>query len=78
MRMIKREVEIILTTEEIAKAFIGMGSDDQAKFFNICAEEIKTWDAGLEFQMQYVTDDKILTKEGRDVMRVIGEYATPY
>lgn len=64
-----------ITPEIIAEVFAGMKSDEQARFFNRIDEVTAGWDGSFAMQLQYVTDDTGLTKGGRDVMRVIGEYS---
>lgn len=65
-----------ITPELIAELFAGLGSDDQARFFNHIDKVASTWsNGGLPFQLQWVTDDDGLTLAGRRVMQYIGEYS---
>jgi hypothetical protein len=68
-------LDLTPTPEELAFEFSHMGDGDQAAFFNELARLTALWDHPLCFQLQYVTDSKILTAAGRGVMRMIGEYA---
>lgn len=76
--MISRElnfnVDIDLTTKELALAFCNMTADDQVSFFNEVAVITSKWDAPFVFQLQFIIDDANLTPEGRRVMEKIGEY----
>ena len=68
--------EIELTPEEIADIFSNMSSIEQAKFFNRLAKLVKEWSThagGFNMQMEWVRREKELTKEGRDIMKIIGE-----
>ncbi|UUO12721.1 hypothetical protein M6D76_08605 [Alcaligenes faecalis] len=71
---IKRSVEIDVdpTPEELASCFWELGSFDQAKFFNHLG---RIASHNLPMQMQCVTDDNVLTSEGRYAMRRIGDYS---
>lgn len=66
------EVEVDPTPQELAELFWKLGSIEQAEFFNKLGEI-----AGhhLPFQMQYVTDDDVLTTDGRYAMSIIGIYS---
>ena len=70
---IKREMEISIhpTPEELAGVFWGMGSDQQAEFFNHLYEITNN---RLCFQLQAVTDEPGLNANGRYAMILIGEY----
>lgn len=72
---IQKRIEFELFPHELAKAFCSMDSYEQAKFFNHVAELVEQWDRGFCFQLQAITDETILTDQGRSVMRNIGEYA---
>ena len=53
-----------------------MSSIEQAKFFNRLAKLVKEWSThagGFNMQMEWVRREKELTKEGRDIMKIIGE-----
>lgn len=64
-----------VSPEEVAKMFCEMDSEDQAKFFNAIAKEVKSWKYDFVFQLQHISDESCLTPEARTVMREIGEYA---
>ena len=71
---ISRTVSIVPTVEELAKILTHLGSDDQAKLFSLMAEYATF---SVPMQLQYVTDDTALTKDGRHLMSLIGAYAFP-
>lgn len=71
----KREIDISVTPEEVALQFTEWGSDEQARFLNAVAQLVKLWDRPFCFQLQYLTDEKGLTREARSVMQQIGEYS---
>jgi len=43
-------------------------------FFNEVARIVENWDRPFPFQLEALRQEKCLTREGREVMRVIGEY----
>jgi hypothetical protein len=69
-----RSVEISVgpTIEELAKAIIYLDSDEQAELISKMAELA---DFSVPMQLQYVTDDPGLTRRGRALMRLIGDYS---
>jgi hypothetical protein len=69
-----RSVEISVgpTIEELAKAIIHLGSDEQAELISKMAELA---DFNVPMQLQYVTDDPGLTRQGRALMQLIGDYS---
>ena len=69
-----RSVEISVgpTIEELAKAIIHLGSDEQAELISKMA---KLADFNVPMQLQYVTDDPGLTRQGRALMQLIGDYS---
>lgn len=65
-----------VTPEMVAELFAGMGSDEQALFFNHVASIASTWDGmGFPMQLQFITEDDGLSLAGRRVMQEIGEYS---
>lgn len=64
-----------VTPEIVAEIFAGMGSDEQARFFNRVSEVASVWGGGFPMQLQLVTDDDGLTLGGRRVMQHIGDYS---
>jgi hypothetical protein len=72
-----RSVEISVgpTIEELAKAIIDLGSDEQAELISKMAELAVKTDFSVPMQLQYVTDDPGLTRQGRALMRLIGNYS---
>jgi hypothetical protein len=75
MKRITREIDLVITPEEAAMAFIYMDDEEQAIFLNVCAEESKSFKNGLEFQISSISGNPILTKNARFLMKVIGEYS---
>tara|TARA_R110002096_G_scaffold399999_1_gene596505 strand:- start:25 stop:276 length:252 start_codon:yes stop_codon:yes gene_type:complete len=75
---IKRNIDInlVLTPQEIAFGFCNLHSDSQAEFFNEVAKITKTWSSHFVFQLQGITDEDCLTKDGRKIMSEIGEYSS--
>lgn len=71
------EVDVKPTPEELAEAWWEMDGDKQALFFNRLHDISLDEKCKLPFQLQWVTDSKMLTKEGRKVMEYIGMYANP-
>ena len=68
-------VSFELTPSDLAEAWCGMNSDEQAEFFNTLAVVAHDWNALLDAQLQYLTDNPLLNDGGRDVMRSIGAYS---
>lgn len=68
------DVEIELSPIEIAHVLCGMDSDYQVAFFNALGDVAGS---KLPFQLQSVTDSDHLTADGRHVMGMIGDYASP-
>jgi len=64
-----------ITTKELADLFCNMMGDDQADFFSEIAENVKGWDAAFCMQTEDISDSYKLTKEGREIMKTIGEYS---
>jgi hypothetical protein len=76
VEMIQRKsiVEITLSPDELAFEFANMGDEQQAMFFNELARITAKWDRPFCFQLQYVVDHPELTREGRSIMELIGDY----
>lgn len=70
------KVELELSPYDVAKLFCDMDGDDQARFFNHVKEISDEWKYEFVMQLQYVTDSKELTNDGRSIMSQIGEYST--
>ena len=64
-----------LTPSDLAEAWCGMNSDEQAEFFNTLAVLAHDWNAPLEAQLQYLNDNPTLNDAGRSAMRLIGDYS---
>jgi len=75
--LIKRTIEhtIELTPEELAFEFCRLCDDEQAKFFNEMGKLTDKWEKHFCFQLQYITDSESLTKSGRHIMELIGQYS---
>jgi hypothetical protein len=71
--IVREEVEI--SPRQIARLFCDMDAIGQAEFFSEIASLIKDWPQGLGYQLVPVTECGELTDGGRNVMRVIGEFA---
>jgi hypothetical protein len=69
------EVDFCLSPEDLAEAFAGMMSDDQATFLSHLASLSDSWDGPLVMQLQYISKSENLTDKGRNLMELIGEYA---
>jgi hypothetical protein len=69
------EAEIHLSPLDLAELFAGMMSDDQATFLSHVAHLSDQWEGLLVMQLQYISDSKNLTDKGRELMRLIGDYA---
>lgn len=67
--------EVPVTPIDAAAAFCAMSADEQAQFFNDIAIRSRNWSHPFCFQMQYLTDSKMLSAGGRGIMSCIGEYA---
>lgn len=70
----KVDIDIEMSPEDIADCFCDLHDDEQALFFNRIAEVVATWCNPFCFQLQYIINKKILTRDGREIMRQIGEY----
>lgn len=86
MKALLLPANIELTPEQVAELFYSMDNREQAQFFNAVAKEVIKNDkkdnlSNLESQMYMVTDATndqdhyILTKQGRQVMKIIGDYS---
>ena len=76
----KFEVEVI----EIAKMICHMNSEQQAELLNHIATITKIWRAlnsstdhefAVAMQLQYLTDESVLSDDARKLMEMIGEYS---
>jgi|GEM_PF-1212930 len=74
--MMQRKITVTVepTPHELAFEFSQMGDKNQAEFFNELARLVDEWEKPFCFQLQYIADHPTLTREGREVMRQIGEY----
>lgn len=74
--MIERTIRTHIkpSPDELAFCFCNASSEEQAMFFNEVARIVENWDRPFPFQLEALRKEKCLTREGREVMRVIGEY----
>lgn len=73
------ELSVEITPAECGQFFARFDDTEQAEFFNAVAkivEEEYTPKGIMEFQLQAVSDNELLSSEGRKIMQAIGEYAT--
>lgn len=64
-----------LTPSDLAEAWTGMNSDEQAEFFNTVARLGKDWGGILPAQLQYLQDNPLLNDAGRNAMQMIGDHS---
>lgn len=70
----KIDVDVEMSAEDIADCFCDLHNDEQAFFFNRIAKVVATWGTSFCFQLQGVVDSNMLTNDGKEIMRQIGEY----
>lgn len=76
MKIIDGDTIKDITPEIVAELFAGLGSDEQARFFNHVAAVASVWkNGGLPMQLQWITEEDGLTLAGRRCMQYIGEYS---
>lgn len=68
----KIEVELKLTPDQLAEAFICWGSDEQARFLNLIGEHFKKADFNAELQCCYMVND--IAKSGRDFVYTVANF----
>lgn len=68
------DVDIDMSPENIADYFCDLSSSEQAIFFNRIAEVTAKWAGPFCFQLQCIVSSNMLTREGKEIMRQIGEY----
>ena len=68
-------IDVEITPDELAAEFASMDDDEQAHFFNALARIVKKWRHPFPVQLQYITDNDVLTNDARHIMQSIGEYA---
>jgi len=71
------DVNIRITNNEVAQAFFGMDDSEQAIFFNMVSELFFDNKVSMSMQMQAITDNYLLTNDGRAFMAMAGDYAAP-
>jgi hypothetical protein len=78
--LLTRTNHITVLPEEAAGIFASFDSTEQVEFFNALAryihENYQNQDGSFAMQMQYVTDEDLLTNDARYIMAIIGEYAS--
>ena len=67
-------VDIAPTIDELGKMIAHMSNEEQARLLSSIAEHSAGF---LPMQLQYVTDCPLLTPEGRALMQLLGDYASP-
>ena len=72
----KIHVDIEMSPEDIADCFCDLYADEQAIFFNRISEVVTTWGTSFCFQFQSVVDSKILTSDGKEIIRQMGKYGS--
>lgn len=70
-------VQVELTIEQLAYAIAHLDSSEQACLISQIAKITQGPGFREAMQLQYITDDPLLTKEGRRLMGRIGNYAWP-
>ena len=70
----KTTVDFTPTPAELAFEFANMDNEQQAMFFNELAIITEKWKYPFCFQLQSLIETPFLTKEGRSIMEMIGEY----
>jgi hypothetical protein len=71
----KLEIAVFLNPRELAENFCDMTADQQAEFFNSIAIVRSSWSAPFTLQLNAVSGSKQLAKNGRSIMKMIGEYS---
>lgn len=71
-------IDIELTPEELAISFCDMPLADQAKFFNVLAEQVTYWNGSLNSQLHSIAAEDTLTPAARYLMQQIGAYSYKY
>lgn len=68
-------VDFTPTIDELGEMIAHMSNEEQARLLSSIAEHSAGF--SVPTQLQYVTDCPLLTPEGRTLMRLIGDYASP-
>lgn len=68
-------VDITPTIDELGKMIAHMSDEEQARLLSSIAEHSAGFPVPM--QLQYVTDCPSLTLEGRALMQLLGDYASP-
>lgn len=69
------ELNIALSGSELAAEFCNLDEIEQAAFFNAIAKDAGSWQVPFAIQMAEVERTGLVTKEGRSIMRTIGQFA---
>jgi len=71
----KVTVECEIDELDVAEAFCNLDGDQQARFFNVVARLVhEEWKEPFAMKLEYMTQSKYLSREGRNIMRDIGDY----
>ena len=68
----KIEVELDLTPDQLAEAFISWGDDEQSEFLNLIGTHFKQADFNAEMQCCILADR--INKDGRDFIYTIANF----
>ena len=68
-------VSVDLDGADIARLFCCCDDYQMAQFFNQIAEEFAKTGSSFVMQMEHVSQQSVLSDQGRQVMQFIGEYA---
>jgi len=68
----KKEIEINLTSNQLAEIFINWGNDEQARFINLIGEHFKQADFNAELQCCYISDE--ITKYGKNFIYTLANF----
>lgn len=65
-----------ITPERLAKEFITMDSEGQARFLNFISSWVdNNWYRDFCFQAEAITNEECLSQGARSIMRILGEYS---
>ena len=65
-----RVMSVKIDGQELASMFYQLSADEMAEFFNSLGETER-----MAMQLQWVSDDTLLSSKGRSAMKLIGEYS---
>lgn len=70
-----REVEVVITPEEAAETFANFDNEEQVRFLNEVASQMRSWSFLYDLQLHHISISDDLTDDARDLMRKFGEYS---